>query len=164
MKILFTGGQKSGKSLLAEQKTKELASQKPFYLATSEVMDDNFAKRVAAHKVQRGDDFVTIEEPLSLVDVITKSVTDVVLIDCLTLWINNMLYHNSEEKLFKELEALLTLPNDIVMVLNDVGSGIIPINKLAREFVDISGKVSQMVAAACDEVYYCNCGLSLKMK
>lgn len=164
MKILFIGGQKSGKSRLAEKRAKELAAIKPFYLATAEVMDDEFAQRVRLHKEQRQDEFITLEEPLKIVEAIEKKTTDTVLVDCLTLWLNNMLYHQNEAAIFEELEKLLALPQIIVMVLNDVGSGIIPNNKLAREFVDLSGKVSQIIAASSDEVYYCSCGLSLQMK
>jgi adenosylcobinamide kinase/adenosylcobinamide-phosphate guanylyltransferase len=163
MKVLFTGGQKSGKSTEAEKMAISLATSKPYYLATSEIMDRELERRVELHKKQREDRFITVEEPLNLSDTI-NSCDDVVLVECLTIWINNMLHYDKRDDIFSELEKVLSLKNDMVFVLNDVGLGIIPENKLAREFIDISGKVGQMVAASCDEVYYVTCGIRSQLK
>ncbi|MDQ1339283.1 MAG: adenosylcobinamide kinase / adenosylcobinamide-phosphate guanylyltransferase [Campylobacterota bacterium] len=163
MKILYIGGVKSGKSKHAENSALDL-SQTPFYLATTEAMDDEMAKRVAIHKQKRDKKFQTIEEPLKLFDSISK-LGEAVLVECLTLWINNMLfYKKTHDEIYNEIKKTMELENDIVFVLNDVTSGIIPDNALAREFVDISGNVSQIVASACDEVWFCIAGLKTRIK
>ncbi len=163
MIILYTGGQKSGKSLLAEQRTLKLAEKKPFYLATAEVMDNEFQDRIDRHREQRGDQFITVEEPCDLSKAISEC-SDATLIDCLTVWINNMIYYKREKIIFSELDSLLNSSKNIVFVINEVGCGIIPGNRLSRKFADLSGKVAQHVAAAADEVYFCSAGLSLRMK
>jgi len=163
MKILFTGGQKSGKSRQAEQRTLQLATTKPFYCATAEVTDSEFADRIKRHQVDRGDTFRTIEEPCSLTDALSTC-DDVILVDCLTVWINNMMYHEREDDIIPELDRLLALPQTIVFVINEVGSGIIPLDALSRKFADLSGIVAQRVAAVADEVHFCSAGLSLRMK
>lgn len=163
MKILYIGGVKSGKSKHAENSALRLC-QNPFYLATTEAMDDEMAKRVAIHKQKRDKKFQTVEEPLKLHDTISK-LEGAVLVECLTLWINNMLfYKKTHDEIYSEIKKTIKLKNDIVFVLNDVGSGIIPENTLAREFVDISGNVSQIVANACDEVWFCIAGLKTRLK
>ncbi|NOR57891.1 MAG: adenosylcobinamide kinase, partial [Sulfurimonas sp.] len=87
------------------------------------------------------------------------------LVECVSMWINNMFYHEfSLEDMQKELESILELNQDIVFVLNDVGSGIIPDNKLARDFIDASGKLSQLIASRCDEVYHTIAGISTRIK
>ena len=168
MKTLFIGGIKSGKSLLAEQyilnqrpKTKD---QKPYYLATTEFVDKEIQKRIDIHQKRREHNFITIEEPLDLVKHISL-LAQPVLIECTTMWINNMLYHHkTKEQILEHINTLLALPQDMVFVHNDVGSGIIPDNALAREYVDISGIVSQIIAAQCDEVYHCIAGIATRIK
>ncbi len=164
MKTLFIGGIKSGKSLNAEQYIIKNSSTKPIYLATTEFIDEGMKERIDEHKKARKDSFTTIEEPLKLYDII-KTNKQSVLVECVSMWINNMLYHGFTLKDMKsELSGLLKLNTDIVFVLNDVGSGIIPENKLAREFVDISGKLSQLIAKECDEVYHTIAGISTRIK
>lgn len=163
MIVLYTGGQKSGKSLLAERRTLELAREKPFYLATAEVFDDEFRERVKRHLRQRGDAFTTIEEPRDISAAIARC-DDAILIDCLTVWINNMIFYMKEDEISAEIDKLLTSGKDIVMVINEVGCGIIPNDKLSRKFADLSGQVAQQVARHADEVHFCSAGLSLRMK
>lgn len=163
-KTLFIGGIKSGKSLNAEKYTLQNSSEKPVYLATTEFIDDEMQKRVDAHKLQRNAKFKTIEEPLKLYNAITEC-DGSVLIECVSMWINNMLYHGFKfDDMKKELEAILSLDKTVVFVLNDVGCGIIPDNALAREFIDISGKLSQLIASSCDEVYHTIAGISKRIK
>ena len=164
MKALFIGGTKSGKSKNAEEFTLKHAAKKPYYLATTEFIDAELAKRIELHKLQREDMFTTIEEPLHLHKKITQC-DDIVLIECVSMWLNNMLHHKkTHEEIFKEIELLLASEKDIAFVLNDVGSGVIPNNALAREFVDLSGRISQMIASGCDEVYHTIAGISTKIK
>jgi len=163
-KALFIGGIKSGKSLNAEIYTLNSSLQKPIYLATTEFIDDEMQKRIDAHKLQRSAKFETLEEPLKLYEVISKQ-ESAVLVECLSIWINNMLHHGfGFEEMKRELEAVLALDKTVVFVLNDVGCGIIPDNALAREFIDISGKLSQLIASKCDEVYHTIAGISTRIK
>ena len=166
MKTLFIGGIKSGKSVNAERYILEYVSvgTTPYYLATTEFIDDEIKKRIKVHQERRADHFITIEEPLNL-DSTLKSLKAPVLIECTTMWINNMLYHQkSKEQIIEHITQVMTLPNDIVFVHNDVGVGIIPDNALARAYVDISGIVSQIIASQCDEVYHCIAGIATKIK
>lgn len=163
-KTLFIGGIKSGKSINAENYILKNFTTKPIYLATTEFIDEEMQKRVDEHKKNRANNFITVEEPLKLFDAISLSHSNV-LVECVSMWINNMLYHNHNfEDIKGELEAVLKLDKNIVFVLNDVGSGVIPNNKLAREFVDISGKLSQIIARNCDEVYHTIAGISTRIK
>ena len=147
MKALFIGGIKSGKSKNAEEFSVLHASKKPYYLATTEFIDEEMAKKIDDHKRQREDRFITVEESLNLSSKVSEC-DDVVLVECLSMWINNMLYHNkTHEEIFQEVDNLLSLESSIVFVLNDVGTGIIPDNKLAREFIDLSGKISQKLGS-----------------
>lgn len=165
MKILFIGGVKSGKSRLAENYILEkYPTVKPYYLATTEFFDDEMQARIAVHRQQRENAFFTIEEPIKLLSTL-QNCEKPVLIECVTMWLNNALYHQiSESVILEELDAILQLPNELVFVHNEVGFGIIPENKLARKFVDLSGKAAQLIARYCDEVFFCSAGLKLKMK
>ena len=168
MKTLFIGGIKSGKSFNAEQYTLRHfgldPESTPFYLATTEFIDEEIQQRIQIHQERRDKSFITLEEPLDLINKINTLNTPI-LIECTTMWINNMLHHHkTKEQIFEHISTLLALPQDIVFVHNDVGSGIIPDNALAREYVDISGIVSQMIAQKCDEVYHCIAGIATKIK
>ena len=168
MKVLFIGGIKSGKSVNAEHyalRHPELDSgSAPFYLATTEFMDNEVKQRIQVHQERRKEQFITIEEPLDLISAIIPLKAPV-LIECTTMWINNMLYHQqTKEQIVEHITTLLTLPNDIVFLHNDVGSGIIPDNALAREYIDVSGIVSQIIATHCDEVYHCIAGITTRIK
>jgi adenosylcobinamide kinase/adenosylcobinamide-phosphate guanylyltransferase len=176
MKVLFIGGIKSGKSLNAENFILKNSSTKPCYLATTEFIDDEMQIRINGHKKQREDNFITIEEPLKLYETISVCAVsdseemplgcqDSILVECLSMWINNMLYHGFDFAAMKdELTNILKLKQNIVFVINDVGCGVIPENKLAREFIDISGKLSQLIASHCDEVYHTVAGISTRIK
>jgi Adenosyl cobinamide kinase/adenosyl cobinamide phosphate guanylyltransferase len=135
MKILITGGVKSGKSRHAEKRILSLANgTKPVYLATTELNDSEMKKRILKHRQRRGNSFETIEEPLRLASELNR-IQRPVLIECLTMWLNNALHHKySEKKIFTEIFNLLSLECDVVFVLNEVGLGIIPDNILARKF------------------------------
>jgi len=162
LKVLYIGGQKSGKSSLAERKILSLADKKPYYIATydNSFDDDEMQKRVDIHKKRREESFVTLEEPLYLDRVIEDN--EFYLVDCLSMWIMNTLEKGVD---FKDiLKRVLKKDATIVFVLNDVNSGIIPQNRLAREYIDISGIVGQITAASCDEVYHVIVGLENRLK
>ena len=163
MKILYFGGQKSGKSNLAEQKTLSLSSKKPYYLATydNSFNDKEMHKRIDKHKLQRKDEFKTIEEPKDLLKVLKAEET--FLVDCMSMWLFNNIQED-EEYLINQLEELSKLDANIVFVLNDVNSGIIPFDSESRKFVDMTGIVGQKLAQICDEVYEVKLGLASRLK
>ena len=165
MKVLFIGGIKSGKSLNAEKYIKKISKAKPLYLATTEFIDDEMKKRIGSHKLQREGSFVTVEEALELSREIQKHTQSAVLVECLSIWVNNMLYHQkSYEDMVAEINKVMLLEEDVVFVINDVSCGVIPDNKLARKFVDANGKIAQLVASECDEVYHVVAGISTRIK
>ncbi len=163
MKALFIGGIKSGKSKHAELFALRQAKKKPYYLATTEFFDDEMKRRIKRHKKQRKKRFRTIEEPLKLSKVI-KRCDDIVLIEDIGMWINNMLYHGKEKKIQKEIEKLLRCKQDIVFVVNNVGESVVSENALVREFCDLNGIVSQMIAKECDAVFYVVAGIAQRIK
>ncbi len=165
MKALFIGGIKSGKSLHAEAYIQKLSEEKPLYLATTEFIDDEMEQRIAKHKEQRAGEFFTVEEALELAKEIEATQSSAVLVECLSIWVNNMLYHEkSFEDMQTEINRLMNQKKDIVFVINDVSCGVIPNNKLAREFVDANGKIAQLVARECDEVYHVVAGIATRIK
>lgn len=165
MKTLFIGGVKSGKSHLAEQYILDLSGlAKPCYLATAEFFDAEMLQRVHHHQQRRQQQFITLEEPIKLLDTLSLCQSPV-LVECVTIWLNNMLhYQYKEADILQELTEILALPNDIVFVQNEVGLGVIPDNKLARQFIDLSGKAAQLLGQSCDQVFWCSAGLKLPMK
>lgn len=162
MKILYIGGQKSGKSSLAEKKILEISTKKPYYIATynNNFGDEEMRDRIDCHLARRDDKFITIEEPLYLDKVIKEG--ESYLVDCLSMWIMN-LFESTED--YKQiLKKVLAIDANIVFVLNDVNSGIIPDNALSRQYIDTSGIVGQIVAEGCDEVYQVIVGLENRLK
>ncbi len=162
MKILYIGGQKSGKSSLAEQKILQISTKKPYYIATynNNFNDKEMQQRVDIHKKRREKNFITIEEPIELEKVIKRG--ENYIIDCLSMWILNILESKKDYK--KILENILSIDANIVFVLNDVNSGIIPNNSLSRQYVDLTGIVGQIVASNSDEVYQVIVGLKNRLK
>lgn len=170
-KVTFiTGGARSGKSRLAER----LAREYPLplgYLATGEAGDGEMADRIARHRSRRGADWQTLEEPLDLCGVLCghDGYFGVVLVDCVTLWLTNLLLkHESPEPVLAEVKNLTalfpTLQTPLLIVSNEVGMGIVPENRLARTFRDLAGEANELIAAAADEVYVTFSGLPLKLK
>lgn len=168
MKTLFIGGVKSGKSHLAEdyllRHLPPHTEDKPYYLATTEFFDDEMSARVQIHQLRRQDRFITLEEPVKLLATLEHCESPV-LVECVSMWLNNMLHHQiPEADILQELEAVLSLTCDLVLVHNEVGLGIIPDNQLARQFVDLSGKAAQLMGQHCDKVFFCSAGLMMAMK
>ncbi|RKZ90947.1 MAG: adenosylcobinamide kinase [Candidatus Parabeggiatoa sp. nov. 1] len=165
MKVAFLGGVKSGKSRLAEERVQTMTgAPKPYYLATTECWDEEMQLRIAEHQKRRGKNFETIEESLDLLGAV-KRCDRPVLIECVSMWLNNMLFHNKNSAdILPILEETLLQPQEMVLVLNEVGQGVIPDNPLARQFVDLSGRAGQLLGHYCDEVYFCVAGLKMKMK
>jgi adenosylcobinamide kinase/adenosylcobinamide-phosphate guanylyltransferase len=163
MMILYFGGQKSGKSLMAEQKALELSKTKPYYIATydNSYEDNEMQNRIDTHQTQRESNFITIEEPKELTKVIEPNGT--YLIDCISMWILNTL-NLDKEYLLNQLETISKQNSNIIFVLNDVNGGIIPFEKESREFVDRTGIIGQKLSSLCDEVYEVKFGLAVQLK
>ncbi|WP_043063154.1 bifunctional adenosylcobinamide kinase/adenosylcobinamide-phosphate guanylyltransferase [Brucella anthropi] len=165
--VLVLGGARSGKSSYAE-KMVESSGLQPLYLATGRAFDKEMENRIAIHRDRRGSEWQTVEEPLDLIGALTlNAATDrFVLVDCLTLWLTNLMM--AERDIATETASLVAmLPNlagPVVFVSNEVGLGIVPENRMAREFRDHAGFLHQAVAAIADEVYFMAAGLPLRMK
>ena len=157
MKELILGGMRSGKSRLAEQHAQ--ASGLPvIYLATATVQDDEMRARVAHHQAQRPGHWHLIEEPLSLASALQRHAAEshCVLVDCLTLWLTNLLCMQDEARLQQEVAALLEvlpgLPGEIILVSNETGMGVVPLGELTRRYCDEAGRLHQAVAQCCERV------------
>jgi len=172
--ILVVGGARSGKSGAAERMVKECGAKR-FYIATMPVFDGETADRVELHRQNRAaDHWVTIEEQLDLTGALRRAAdsgAEGILVDCLTLWINNLLYRDETltEREMAEItrqlvEVLRQLPSCTVLVINEVGLGLVPESPLARRFRDLSGRCAQIVAAAADEVYFMVAGIKQRIK
>ena len=164
--ILVTGGARSGKSSFAEKRTKQLGSSL-IYIATSEIIDSEMEKRVAEHQARRGSEWQTLHAPLKLAEALSE--TDgkgPCLVDCLTIWLNNLIFHNEDTVVAtKELIKVLEQRSDpVVLVTNEVGSGIVPENALARRFRDEAGRMNQIISQVADEVYLSVSGIPLQIK
>lgn len=174
--ILITGGCRSGKSGFAQQMAERLADDRLF-VATCPVTDPEMERRIERHQRDRQvGGWLTAEEPVDLLASLDRHAgIGVILIDCLTLWINNLMYEAEraggiadesliEEKIDMLLRACRELTGDIIMVTNEVGLGIVPENRQARLFRDLVGRCNQCVAARADEVYLVSCGIPLQLK
>jgi adenosylcobinamide kinase/adenosylcobinamide-phosphate guanylyltransferase len=164
--ILITGGARSGKSALAERMTLALG-QPAIYIATAEAWDDEMADRIARHRARRGAEWETVAEPLDLVRALTETDGGAPrLVDCVTLWLSNLMLggHDWEAEVARVEELIPRLAAPVVFVTNEVGSGIVPDNALARAYRDAAGIANQRIADACDELWLCVSGHPLKVK
>ena len=163
--ILVLGGARSGKSRFAESLAVGFAGEK-IYIATAQPGDEEMAARIAAHRGRRGPEWSTVEAPVELVEALEKAAGNVVLIDCVTLWVSNLLLAGAEvaPSIERLAEALRAQAGTVVVVSNEVGLGIVPDNALARRFRDDAGLANQRLAQACDEVVLVAAGLPLKLK
>ena len=171
--IFILGGARSGKSALAEQ----LAGQRErvLFVATAEALDADMERRVAAHRSQRPSEWRTLEEPLALASAIPTALEgyEVCLLDCLTLWVSNLLLKmednpNVEREILMEVERLLEVYERSsatwIVVSNEVGLGVVPPTSLGRLYRDILGRANQAVAARADKVYLTVAGLAMDVK
>ena len=164
---LVFGGARSGKSRYAEALAVQSGLQL-VYVATSPIVDDEMRQRIDLHKLQRDSSWQTIEEELDLAGVLALEAAPgrVILIDCLTLWLNNLLHW--ERDVTRETaaleEALRNLSGPCVLVSNETGMGIVPENRLARSFRDLQGRLNQDIAKVCKQVVLIAAGLPLLIK
>lgn len=179
--ILCSGGARSGKSEFAEQLALSLKGRKA-YVATGQAFDDEMKDRIKKHQLRRGKEWITFEIPLHLHKnwELIKNVSDVILIDCLTMFTSNHVFAHGdintqedanriESIILKELRLLLQEINNsndktVIFVTNEIGLGIVPENKLARYFRDITGRVNREVASAANKMYLTISGVTIELK
>jgi len=183
---LVTGGARSGKSAWAERHARE-SGRRVLYVATATAGDDEMAERIAAHQAQRPADWRTVEEPEHLLQAIQANATpgDAVVVDCLTLWVSNLLlkaigperdadmmdpaeWAAIEASVVNEAQALLADARDrdltLILVSNEVGMGVVPATSLGRHYRDILGRVNQVVGSASDALILMVAGLAVDLR
>ena len=169
MRTLILGGARSGKSALAERLARE-SGQAVIYIATAQARDAEMAARIAHHRNRRPAHWQSVEEPLALAGALRAYARPdrCVLVDCLTLWLSNLLGDTDDQRLGREYEGLLevlpALPGELLFVSNEVGLGVVPMGELTRRFVDEAGRLHQALAARCERVLFVAAGLPLPLK
>jgi adenosylcobinamide kinase/adenosylcobinamide-phosphate guanylyltransferase len=172
MSLIFVlGGARSGKTAYALREAKAAAAEnggRLVMIATAQALDDEMAARIARHRAERGADWTTIETPLALADAVRGlAPRDVAVIDCLTLWLSNLMAEEAEiaERVEGLAAAMDASPADhLILISNEVGQGIVPDNALARRFRDEAGWMHQAISAACDCVIVVQAGLAHRLK
>ena len=165
--ILVGGGARSGKSRFALGLARRLGGRKAF-LATAEARDQEMEERIAHHQRQRRSEFETIEEPVAVAAALARIDADVVVVDCLTLWLANLLLRDEiPERVLRHVDDLVSvlreLPLDVILVTNEVGMGIVPDNPLGRAFRDVCGVAHQRLSRTADQVYFAVLGTILRL-
>ena len=181
MRELIIGGARSGKSTLAEKRALE-SGLPVVYIATAQSLDSEMQRRIALHQARRPAEWGLVEAPLALPEAIRAHAADgrCLLVDCLTLWLSNLLFAGEAARqaeagqaidcrLFSEetralIETLPELPGQVIMVSNEVGCGVVPMHAVSRLFADEQGRLNQRVAAVCDRVTLVAAGLPLRLK
>ena len=165
---LVLGGARAGKSAYAERLIARARAEHPVYVATAQPGDAEMARRIAEHRRRRGDFWRTVEAPLDLAAAIAAHANPhtPVLIDCLTLWLSNLMAasRDLDRETTALAESLERAGGPVVLVSNEVGSGIVPDNALARDFRDAAGRLHQAIAVIADRVVFVTAGLPLVLK
>ena len=171
-KITFViGGCRSGKSSFALDCANKIKGKNKYFIATSVPMDSEMEKRVENHQQERGEDWITIEEPVKIHEKINQysSKACVIIVDCLTLWVSNLMFYSHDQAQIDDAVKLLENSLEqsecpVFLVSNEVGCGIVPDNKLARQFRDFAGFVNQRMAKAADTVVMTIAGIDVQIK
>jgi adenosylcobinamide kinase/adenosylcobinamide-phosphate guanylyltransferase len=166
--VLVLGGARSGKTGFAERLAMR-AGETPLYLATAQALDAEMRERVRLHQQQRHKRFSTLEEPIALTTALKAAAKshDVILVDCLTLWITNLIGANEDvARAVDELASALPEISGcrVILVSNEVGLGVVPDNPLARMFRDLAGAAHQRLAEICTDVHFVVAGLPMTLK
>lgn len=168
---LVIGGCRSGKSSHALSLANTIPGNRKIFIATSVPTDSEMEERVTKHRQERGDLWTTVEEPLEIADTIDRlsKNSDVILVDCLTLWTSNLMFNNLGQSAIELKLQSLALSLDrshcpVIMVSNEVGTGIVPDNTLARQFRDMAGIVNQQIASVAHGVIWMVAGIPVKIK
>ncbi|CAI3950124.1 Adenosyl cobinamide kinase/adenosyl cobinamide phosphate guanylyltransferase (CobU) (PDB:1C9K) [Commensalibacter communis] len=159
------GGAKSGKSQYAEMQMKQYA-QPWIYLATGRAWDDEMKQKIQHHQERRGTGWITVEEPIQIADYIKQPNRAPILIDCLTLWLTNLMMdeRDIEQETIQLVDALQSYGGDIFIVSNEVGQGIVPVEPMARAFRNYAGILHQKIASIADDFTFIVAGYPMKMK
>jgi adenosylcobinamide kinase/adenosylcobinamide-phosphate guanylyltransferase len=163
---LIIGGARSGKSTLAERRATD-SGLEVVYIATATAGDDEMVERIAHHRQRRPAHWQTVEQPLQLAAALRAEAATgrCILVDCVTLWLTNLLLGPGfEPERSRFLEALPVLPGRVILVSNEVGWGVVPMNELGRRFADEQGRINQAIAAACSRVTLVVAGQPLELK
>ncbi|MEN5029605.1 MULTISPECIES: bifunctional adenosylcobinamide kinase/adenosylcobinamide-phosphate guanylyltransferase [unclassified Pseudomonas] len=166
---LILGGARSGKSRLAEKLASD-SGLDVIYIATSQPLDGEMNQRVAVHRERRPAEWGLVEEPVELARVLRENAGEgrCLLVDCLTLWLTNLLMLDDPQRLVQEREALLDglaeLPGEIIFVSNETGLGVVPLGELTRRYVDEAGWLHQALAERCQRVVFTVAGLPMILK
>lgn len=169
MAELILGGARSGKSRLAERQAAD-SGLAVVYIATSQPLDGEMSARVAHHRARRPDHWGLVEEPVELARVLREHASDgtCLLVDCLTLWLTNLLMLEDDARLAAERDALLAyiaeLPGRVLLVSNETGLGVVPLGELTRRYVDEAGWLHQALAERCTRVTFTVAGLPMLLK
>lgn len=175
--ILVSGGARSGKSKLAQDLALQMKGRMVTYLATGEARDEEMQERIMAHQRSRPATWETVEEPIHIVPVIRKTLqaNRLLLLDCMTLWLSNLLLHDTQKtqeelthEVLRELEEIITCQREedgyVILVSNEVGMGIVPESPLGRIFRDVNGRLNTYLARVAHQVYISFFGISLELK
>ncbi|RDI94733.1 bifunctional adenosylcobinamide kinase/adenosylcobinamide-phosphate guanylyltransferase [Meiothermus sp. QL-1] len=166
MLVLVTGGVRAGKSQFAQELAQRLGGEEVSFLATAEPLDEEMRARIEQHRRARPGAWETLEVPLWVPEALRRARFGVVVLDCLTLWVSNLMHR--EEAVEPQVEALLAAWREsgktLVVVTNEVGMGIVPENPLARRYRDVLGAANRQVARAAQQVYLLVAGLPLQLK
>jgi adenosylcobinamide kinase/adenosylcobinamide-phosphate guanylyltransferase len=161
--ILVTGGERSGKSAYAMRIALERGTRRAF-VATAEPLDDEMRARIKRHREDRGSLFETIEEPVEVPTVLRRCASyDVVLVDCMTTWLGNLMHYQRDILAMKD-ELLASVSGNEVLVTNEVGMGIIPVDASTRLYVEELGRLNAALAQRADQVIFMVAGLPLVLK
>ncbi|MCX5781397.1 MAG: bifunctional adenosylcobinamide kinase/adenosylcobinamide-phosphate guanylyltransferase [Elusimicrobia bacterium] len=160
--ILITGGVKSGKSTLALELALKIPKPRVF-VATSVPFDSEMRSKIKRHRTERGNGFILHEEPTEISALIEKAKANVVLIDCVTTWVGNLMHYGKNTNLYFA-NLLDSLKGNEILVTNEVGHGIIPENPLARDYLNLLGNINKSLAKRADEVYLMVSGIKVKIK
>lgn len=166
---LVLGGVRSGKSSFA-LKLCEAAEGPRVYLATATALDAEMARRIERHKRERANEWATVEEPIKAAEVLSATEQgSVVLIDCLTLWLTNLMGLGlGDDEILERVDGFTQVIGDsqsaVVAVSNEVGQGIMPVNAMARRFADLSGFMNQSMASVAEEVFFMRAGIPTRLK
>jgi adenosylcobinamide kinase/adenosylcobinamide-phosphate guanylyltransferase len=165
--VLITGGARSGKSRYAEERALQTGTRL-LYIATAEAGDQEMARRIAEHRRRRGGSWLTVEEPVEVGRRLLehRGKIDAAVVDCVTLWLSNLLHrdYDAEKKIDGLVDTLSLVDYDVFFVTNELGSGIVPDNPLARRFRDLVGWTNQRLAHAADEVVLLVAGIPMQLK
>lgn len=169
MMQLILGGARSGKSRFAEQAAKD-SNLNVAYIATAQAFDREMQARIDHHQAQRPQHWTVIEEPLYLAECLMRldQPNQIILVDCLTLWMSNLLMHENAELQLQEclklFEVLAGLQSELILVSNETGLGVIPMGEISRKFVDESGRLHQQLGQIAEKVVFCVAGFPMMLK